>query len=254
MRHEALPALRPSLALALLALPACRPATHAADASVEASTAAAAPPSLTLTFADRTEKFFTGEIQLRDLFDLATPLLALERLAPTFAEEDPGPWVHRPLAMPAHEDLEAQLVSLPPAEDGVREWQLQLRGPASSGPFLADAERRNLTISFGFDAAGEPLFCVGLLQDTVARTEEAFWRYQNLEAAPVGGAYKLGRSPEESYWRPITLRAELRQTSGAGDVEDWPGGATLWEYAYGAKAAAAPGRLADLGELRPLLE
>lgn len=253
MLREPLPGFRPCLALALLALPACRPATHAKEVLVTGAGAASSEGPMTALFANRTEKFYTGEVQLSDLTDLVVPALSMQRGTPR-VEDDPGPWIRRRLALPTHEALEADLVTLPVTPEGVHEYQVEFRGPVTSGPFFADAESRNLTISLGFDAAGEPLFCVGLLQDTVARTPDAFWIYQNLPAAPVGGVFKLGRTAEDSYWRPITLRAELQAPVAPDAEEDWPGQVAAWEYRYGQKAPAAPGQLSDLANLREFLD
>ena len=245
----------------LLMLAACGRApglseVHAASSSAVSVDAGAFDP-LATSFADVTEKFFTGQIQVADLVRLAEPALLLSQRGEPISRPNRVGWVVQELTFAEHSALSGQLAVLPVTAEGHREFQIDLRGPVTSGVFRDHALYRDLTISFAFDAEGEPLFCLGLLQDRIARTVDAFMSYQGKVAAQSGAVYTIGREDAgfESYWQPILLEAEIEDPSTvdphvADAAEHQPGLVFTWRGTRGKRGE----RFGELGHIASMYE
>ena len=225
------------IAAVSLSSTACdRDATLASTTSEEAALQSATTPPLTSQFEEFTDRLYLGHVQLADLVSFAEPLLLLDRVNPL--PDSRGSTVYG-LQLEDREKLTAELVVLAPTEDAAQDYQLKLKGPASSGLLQSHATYRGLTIAFGFDAEGEPYYGMAVVRDRMKENEDTLRAYQGLAAAPVGGVYRLGRDASESYWRPITLRAEFDPERGE---ENW-----FWEYGH-----RGPVTTGDLSALRRL--
>lgn len=217
--------------------------------------AASAPPydDLLATFGEVTDQVLTNRASVADLVRLAEPLLVAERGEPALHERRSG-WVVQELALD-YTNLEGRLMVLPLTSNGTREFQIEVRGPSTSGAFQQFAEHRDLTLSFAFDAVGEPLFLLAMLQDRVPRS--SIMSYQGKGPAQSGAVYTVGRTPEDSYWQPMLLEALIQGPQDvdpdvAETAEHQPGLIFTWQSTNGPKEASF-GRLSDMAHVCELL-